>query len=318
MILQHELTHIERADWAGYLLAPCVHALYWPVPRIPHLMRQLSLSIEPASDDRVLATGVPAPRCAAMLLRQARGNRVPATVSLGYGSELNIRIRKLVVEIVDHSVIATGNTATLLASLALCVPLAAMQIGSRGELPELTRGGANPKKYNVEPSTPLDTMQFDESATRQRCTPGPNTRSVHPRPRNRPSSKGKKSLLFRRLSGSIEVYVDLAFDIAVTGLTTNIRVIAAQPEGVFNRAAIAALKKWKYQVPVIEGAARGQAGMMTRIRFELKKNSGFVTSVGEPQDVTINGSRYELARYCAFELAVWWAVAGFTANGRGP
>jgi hypothetical protein len=56
-------------------------------------MRQLSLSIEQASDDRVLATGVPAPRCEAMLLRQARGNRVPATVSLGYGSELNIRIR---------------------------------------------------------------------------------------------------------------------------------------------------------------------------------------------------------------------------------
>lgn len=65
--------------------------------------------------------------------------------------------------------IATGNTATLLASLALCVPLAAMQIGSRRELPELTRGGANPKKYNVEPSTPLDTMQFGESA----LYPGP-------------------------------------------------------------------------------------------------------------------------------------------------
>jgi TonB family protein len=104
-----------------------------------------------------------------------------------------------------------------------------------------------------------------------RCTPGPNTRSVQPRPRNRPSSKGKKSLLFRRLSGSIEGYVDLAFDIAVTGLTTNIRVIAAQPEGVFNRAAIAALKKWKYKVPVIDGFARGQLDMMTRIRFELKK-----------------------------------------------
>lgn len=75
----------------------------------------------------------------------------------------------------------------------------------------------------------------------------------------------------RPLSKGIEGHVDLAFDIAATGSTTNIRVIAAQPLGVFDRAAIKALKKWKYKVPVIDGIAQRQVDMMTRITFELEK-----------------------------------------------
>lgn len=172
MILQHELTHIERADWVVHLLGRCVYALYWPIPGIRQLMRQLSLSMEQACDDRVLATGVPASRYAAMLLRQARGNRVPATVSLGHGCELGIRIRYLVVEIVDHSVLATSTTATLLASVALCVPLATMQLASRPELPELTWGGANPQKQSVAPLAAPNTLQFDPSAIAA-LQPGP-------------------------------------------------------------------------------------------------------------------------------------------------
>lgn len=75
----------------------------------------------------------------------------------------------------------------------------------------------------------------------------------------------------RPLTKGIEGHVDLAFDIAVTGSTANIRVIDAQPQGVFERAAINALKKWKYKVPVIDGVPRGQVDMMTRITFKLQE-----------------------------------------------
>ena len=190
MILQHELAHIERADWMGHLLARCIHALYWPVPGIRHLMRQLSLSMEQACDDRVLATGVPAPSYAAMLLRQASGNRVPATVSLGHGSELGIRIRYLVVEIVDHSVLATGITATLVTCVVLSVPLATMQLGSRPELPELIWGSASPKKENVAPD-PLATLQFDESAL-SALHPGPKHPARTPEAEKPPKYQGQE------------------------------------------------------------------------------------------------------------------------------
>ena len=74
----------------------------------------------------------------------------------------------------------------------------------------------------------------------------------------------------RALTRGIEGHVDLAFDIIATGSTTNIRVINADPEGVFERAAINALKKWRYKVPVIDDVPQGQVDMMTRMTFELE------------------------------------------------
>ena len=74
----------------------------------------------------------------------------------------------------------------------------------------------------------------------------------------------------RPLSRGIEGYVDLAFDITSTGSTTNIRVIDAQPQSLFERAAIKALEKWKYKVPVIDGVAQGQVDMMTRMTFKVE------------------------------------------------
>lgn len=73
----------------------------------------------------------------------------------------------------------------------------------------------------------------------------------------------------RAISRGIEGHVDLAFDIIASGATTNIRVIDAHPANVFERAAISALKKWKYKVPVIDGVSKGQVDMMTRMTFEV-------------------------------------------------
>jgi protein TonB len=73
----------------------------------------------------------------------------------------------------------------------------------------------------------------------------------------------------RQLSRGIEGFVDLAFDITPAGGTTNIRVIASEPEGAFDKAAIDALKKWKYKVPTDADIATGQRDMMTRISFAI-------------------------------------------------
>ncbi|MEM8659295.1 MAG: energy transducer TonB [Pseudomonadota bacterium] len=70
----------------------------------------------------------------------------------------------------------------------------------------------------------------------------------------------------------IEGYVDLLFDINASGKTENIRVIASEPSGIFDRAALRALAKWKCKVPEVDGAAIGQRDMTTRIRFEMEKD----------------------------------------------
>lgn len=72
------------------------------------------------------------------------------------------------------------------------------------------------------------------------------------------------------LRRGIEGHVDLIFDVAPSGKTENIRVLDAQPGGVFEKAAIRTLGKWKYKPPVKDGVPYGQRGMTTRISFRLE------------------------------------------------
>lgn len=74
----------------------------------------------------------------------------------------------------------------------------------------------------------------------------------------------------RALQRGIQGYVDLIFDITASGQTTNIRVLAAEPADVFERAAIRALGKWKYQPPIEDGRPVSQRNITTRIRFSLE------------------------------------------------
>lgn len=73
----------------------------------------------------------------------------------------------------------------------------------------------------------------------------------------------------RAKSRGIEGYVDLIFDINASGRTQNIRILDANPQGYFERASIRALKKWKYQPPMIDGKPTGKANLTTRISYAL-------------------------------------------------
>ena len=74
----------------------------------------------------------------------------------------------------------------------------------------------------------------------------------------------------RAITRGIQGFVDLVFDVSATGRTENIRVLAAEPSGVFERAAIRALKKWKYKPPMDDGVPYSQPDMTTRITFSLE------------------------------------------------
>lgn len=67
----------------------------------------------------------------------------------------------------------------------------------------------------------------------------------------------------------VEGFVDLMFDIGPTGKTENIRILSAEPQGLFERASVLALKKWKYK-PAYDGEiAVVQKNQTTRISFTL-------------------------------------------------
>lgn len=67
-----------------------------------------------------------------------------------------------------------------------------------------------------------------------------------------------------------EGFVELRFTVTEAGTVEDPEVIRAFPEGVFERAALRAVRKWKYQPQMVEGRPRAVI-TYTRVRFELMK-----------------------------------------------
>lgn len=67
----------------------------------------------------------------------------------------------------------------------------------------------------------------------------------------------------------IQGFVDLMFDITATGKTENIRILHSEPAGMFDRASMRALQRWKYK-PAYDGdVAIVLRNQTTRITFNL-------------------------------------------------
>ncbi|MDJ0849257.1 MAG: energy transducer TonB [Myxococcota bacterium] len=68
----------------------------------------------------------------------------------------------------------------------------------------------------------------------------------------------------------LEGWVDLEFTISPVGTVQDARVIRSQPTFVFDRAALKAVRRWRYNPKVENGVAVARAGVKVRLRFELQ------------------------------------------------
>jgi protein TonB len=75
-----------------------------------------------------------------------------------------------------------------------------------------------------------------------------------------------QSALERRVAGS----VILSFTVDTKGETRDVQVVQSTPPGTFDRAAVAAVKHWRYQPMVVNGTAV-EVPARTLVRFELPK-----------------------------------------------
>jgi protein TonB len=73
----------------------------------------------------------------------------------------------------------------------------------------------------------------------------------------------------RAQSRGIEGFVVVEFTVSKTGAVTNPLVVHAEPEGVFDRAALDAVVKFKYKPRVVDGVAMAVGGVQNRISFEI-------------------------------------------------
>jgi TonB family protein len=72
VVLQHELAHVLRRDWAAQMLAEVLRAVYWFNPLLWIACRRLRVESELACDDAVLNGGVEATEYASHLVDLAR------------------------------------------------------------------------------------------------------------------------------------------------------------------------------------------------------------------------------------------------------
>ena len=68
----------------------------------------------------------------------------------------------------------------------------------------------------------------------------------------------------------IEGWVDVKFTVGADGSVRNPVVVNAQPKKIFDRAAIQAVKGWKYNPKIEDGRAVERKGLKVRIRFQLE------------------------------------------------
>jgi protein TonB len=66
----------------------------------------------------------------------------------------------------------------------------------------------------------------------------------------------------------IEGSVDVSFTISPQGKVSDVTVISAVPSDIFNRAAIAAVHRWKYEPKTINGVPV-EAHQQLRLQFKL-------------------------------------------------
>lgn len=82
-------------------------------------------------------------------------------------------------------------------------------------------------------------------------------------------SRAKPSYPREAKYAQVEGTVYLQFDINKRGIPTNISVLESQPLGIFDQAAINAVKKWRYAKKYSHGKLIGTPNFRNRINFRL-------------------------------------------------
>jgi periplasmic protein TonB len=156
-----------------------------------------------------------------------------------------------------------GNAALAPASRDLATRLldrarGAAQAGKSAEqdLTAARRWGADPKDILA-----VQQLVATKAGSADPATLAANLKQVKSVPPEYP-----QSALSRGVSGSVLV----SFTVDASGATRDVQVLQSTPTGVFDRAAVSAVKRWRY-VPVIVNGTAVEVPTKTLVRFELPK-----------------------------------------------
>ena len=70
----------------------------------------------------------------------------------------------------------------------------------------------------------------------------------------------------------IEGYVVIRYDVTAQGAVANPEVVEAEPEGVFEEAALASIAQWRFRPATVGGEAVETSGVVSTLRFRLAED----------------------------------------------
>ncbi len=73
----------------------------------------------------------------------------------------------------------------------------------------------------------------------------------------------------------IEGYVKVAYDVNTDGTVANARVVEADPPGVFDEAALAAVRTWRFHPAVDHGKVVPAKDRVSRVKFRLGESEDY-------------------------------------------
>ena len=120
-----------------------------------------------------------------------------------------------------------------------------------------------PDQASQEPMAIMDsTVELEEGATNIGTASGSDTDIV-------PLVRVNPQYPMRALQREIEGWVEVRFTISTAGTVKNPVVIAYYPSTIFNRCALRAIRKWKYNPKIEDGEPVERPGVIVRLNFRL-------------------------------------------------
>ena len=120
------------------------------------------------------------------------------------------------------------------------------------------------------PPTPVYSKPSPPRVSRPKPTPKKPllVRDLDARPRLLVPARPRYPLQAKQ--SGIEGYVDIEFEIEANGEVNTVRVLQAEPPGVFDESACGAARRWRFSVPLKDGKAVKVLARQ-RIQFRLEK-----------------------------------------------
>ncbi|MCE0492513.1 energy transducer TonB [Vibrio salinus] len=129
---------------------------------------------------------------------------------------------------------------------------------------------ATPEMNTISYDSPVSQLNF-QSKIKGIKVQAPNLGKLADNRQLMPVYRVEPNYPTRALRRNIEGYVIVQFDINEEGRPFNVRVIESKPKNIFNREALRAVKRWKYQPSIDNGQPSVVKGQQTKVEFRIAK-----------------------------------------------